>query len=64
VGHDAEQKYQDCLRAVELYQGDFLEEYEDSQWVIFRSVYYKRLYTTCVQEACEALLKRSVTSRW
>ena len=57
VGHDAEQKYQDCLRAVELYQGDFLEEYEDSQWVIFRSVYYKRLYTTCVQEACEALLK-------
>lgn len=57
VGHDAEQKYQDCLRAVELYQGDFLEGHEDSQWVIFRSVYYKRLYTTCVQEACEALLK-------
>lgn len=25
--------------------------------MIFRSVYYKRLYTTCVQEACEALLK-------
>ncbi len=57
VGQDVEQKYDDCRQAMKLYQGDFLEEYEDAQWVIFRSVYYKRLYTTCVQETCEALME-------
>lgn len=56
VGQDAVQKYEDCRQAMELYQGDFLEEYEEAQWVIFRSVYYKRLYTTCIRETCEALM--------
>lgn len=56
VGQDALQKYDDCRQAMQLYQGDFLEEYEDAQWVIFRSVYYKRLYITCIHETCETLM--------
>lgn len=56
VEQGALQKYEYCEKAIDLYTGEFLQEYAAEQWVVFRSVYYKRLYTNCIFETCHALI--------
>lgn len=39
-------------KAHALYKGEFLPQEAQEEWVIFRSVYYRNLYTRCVLSMC------------
>ncbi|MBU9727280.1 AfsR/SARP family transcriptional regulator [Diplocloster modestus] len=39
----------------DLYVGDFLSAQSSEEWVVFRSVYYKNLYTCCTVDMCRYL---------
>lgn len=50
-----DQRLSQLLKAIELYQGDFLPMHSSEPWVIPVSVYYQNLYIGAVQEALERL---------
>lgn len=45
-------------KAYDIYKGDFLPMEAEEEWVLFRSVYYKNLYTRCVLELCQYYQKK------
>lgn len=53
-----EERLDCCLRAVELYQGDFLYKLAAEPWVVPISVYFHNLYIQAVQSAVELLEAR------
>jgi len=52
---DPAQKLEICLRALELYRGDFLEKQSSDIWVIPISTHFHNLYITKTLEAAELL---------
>lgn len=55
VEQNIDLKYQYCGKAMELYRGEFLPEYDAHDWVVFRAAYYRDLYSTCLLKTCAAL---------
>lgn len=55
---DEEQRLKDCLEALELYRGDFLEKQSSETWVIPLSTHYHNLYITAVLDAAQLLADR------
>lgn len=46
------------LRAIDLYQGDFLPNSADDTWTVSQSAYYRYLYMNAVVSALEELMER------
>lgn len=47
-----ETRFEYLKRAHKIYKGDFLPSESTEEWVVFRSVYYRNLYTNCVLQMC------------
>lgn len=52
---DTLSKIEAYKRMIELYTGEFLPESTANEWVVFRSMYYSRLYIKAVLEVCDYL---------
>ena len=52
---DPAEKLETCLRALELYRGDFLEKQSSDIWVIPISTHFHNLYITKTMEAAQLL---------
>ncbi len=51
---DTTEKKINCLRqAVAMYQGDFMERYQDYMWVNLLSSYYHTLYLSAIKKLCK-----------
>ncbi len=53
--HDTKEQYQWYEKAHAIYKGDFLNILSSDEWVVFRSVYYKNLYTKITVSMCRYL---------
>jgi len=56
---DAEARLDFCLRALELYGGDFLPKLNMEPWVMPLSAYYHRLYLEAAENALSILIDRN-----
>ena len=55
---DKEEKSKLLLQACELYRGEFLEDFSESEWVLLESAYFKRLYEESMTWLCEYLKEK------
>ena len=52
---NADAKYKLLQKAHQIYKGDFLSMLSSEEWVIFRNVYYKNMYTKIAINMCRYL---------
>lgn len=60
---DPDEQFVWLQKAHDLYHGDFLNILSSDEWVIFRSVYYKNLYTKITVNMCRYLSSKQNYSR-
>lgn len=60
---DPDEQFMWYQKAHDLYHGDFLNILSSDEWVVFRSVYYKNLYTKVTVNMCRYLSSKQNYSR-